>query len=470
MPEGGEVSRKRPDRDRILDLYGDIMSGEASLADFAEELQALQSDALLASMHAVTKATAAFAGGEMSQEEVEEVVREQADLHPNHPLFFYLCMSSAVQRGDEKEATGYAALAMIKARREREASGEDPLQGLVGEFRELESVLAGKDEACCSVLAYLDCGGHLVRHFLVEEMVGSGFRLRPQVLELALERGEEAMPVIISMLSALLGEFDPSDIPPGFVFLLRLVGHFKTLSALPVLAKALWGCVSVPLHETVLALAKVGSRYPDEVSRDMRRIVYNPWNGEARLGALEVLGLLGESEANRLFLEEELERLGPEDEDYDDMFSFLAHALLAASREEGTGLVRSALEKHRPTLDPGTVEFMEGHLREAESTGRGRLLTDAMEEDIRDLLDVFPPAPVAERRRTLTLAREEALEEEALKSLPDLSEVEKKLRTARDDPCPCGSGRKFRSCCLDRLTEMREILLHRQRKEEGEGA
>ena len=56
-----------------------------------------------------------------------------------------------------------------------------------------------------------------------------------------------------------------------------------------------------------------------------------------------------------------------------------------------------------------------------------------------------------------------------LQNLPALAEVEERLRTGRDEPCPCGSGRRFRNCCLAELRQMREMLLLRGEQAEARG-
>ena len=44
----------------------------------------------------------------------------------------------------------------------------------------------------------------------------------------------------------------------------------------------------------------------------------------------------------------------------------------------------------------------------------------------------------------------------ALKTLIDSTNMGKlkpaiaKIKTGRNDPCPCGSGRKFKRCCINR--------------------
>jgi len=462
-----EVGQEEQDRDRFSEILEDVKAGEASLEEYRLEMESALPASLLESMGEAAHAVVKYAAGEISLKKAESIARQQADLHPNHPFFFHMCMDYALQRGDELETDGYTALTKTKADRREEVTGEDFIAELDDVFVQRLSAIERADEDPFSVFTYLDGGSdHLLGHLLVEDILASESRLDSEVLALALRRADGIMPVILAMLGELLQEMSPSEIPAGFVFLLRIVGQLKPLDALPVLVEALNVCISVPLHETVLALTKIGSVYPDQVSKELRRVAINPAHGEARLGAVEVLGLLRDVPGNLQFLIEELQGLEPEDEFYRDMFTFLVSAVLSSSREEAYKAIDAALEHHRPFLDTRTIYLTMQYVKKRGPTKAGALLDNILDEDIRDLRDLYLPPEAAAVRRTLTLAREDALKKAMLESLPALSEVEEKLRTGRDEPCPCGSGKRFRRCCLDDLLEIRELLLAR---EEGEG-
>ena len=462
------MSKEDQENERLSELLEDVRSGEASLEEYAEELEAALPTSMLESMAEAARAVVAYAAGDISLKKVETIAREQADLHPNHPFFFHMCMDYALQRGDELESDGYTALTKTKADRREEISGEDFIAGLDEVFNARLSAIERADEDPYSVFTYLGkSGDHLIGHLLVEDILASESHLDSRVLELAMRRGDKIMTVILAMLDELLQEFSPGEIPAGFVFLLRIVGYLKTLDALPVLVEALDTCISIPLHETVLALTKIGSDYPEQVSKEMRRVAINPAYGEARLGAIEVLGLLRETPGNLQFLVEELGGLEPEDEFYRDMFTFLVSAVLSSSHEAAFEAVESALERNRPFLDTRTIYLTMQYLKKHGPTKAGTLLDNILDEDIYGLRDLYLPPEIAVQRRTLTLAREDALKQAMLDNLPPLSEVEEKLHTGREEPCPCGSGKKFRRCCLDHLLEMRELLLAREAAGEG---
>ncbi|MEW6554672.1 MAG: SEC-C domain-containing protein [Actinomycetota bacterium] len=448
--------------DHFSEMLEDLKAGETSITEYTQELEAALPSSLLDSFALVSACIGRFAAGEITLEEAEKEVREQADLHPGHPFFFHMCMTYALQRGDELEADGYTALIRAKADRREEITGEDFIAGLDEVFTERLERIEQADRDPYSAFTYIYGGGeHLLKHLLVEEVLASEASLDPAVLELTLERSPQTTPVIIYTLQELLEEARPSDIPAGFVFLLRILGETRPIAALPVLLAGLDRCVSLPLHETVLALAKLGSAYPEQVSDALRRLVINPDKGETRLAAIEVLGMLQQQAGNLQFLMEELGRLGTEDDFHRDVFTFLVSAILSSSLREGYAAVDAALEEQRAYLDTRTIFLTMQYLKKRDRTKAGSLLANVLAEDVRDLLDLYPPPHIAAKRRTLTLAREDALREAMLGDLPDLSEVEERLRAKKDEPCTCGSGKKFRNCCQPRLLEMREMLLER---------
>ncbi|MEW6553734.1 MAG: SEC-C metal-binding domain-containing protein [Actinomycetota bacterium] len=298
---------------------------------------------------------------------------------------------------------------------------------------------------------------------LAEEILRSCLEIEEEVLTLALERGERLIPIAIAMCADLLAEIEPDLLPDGFVFLLRLIGCHKPRQALPVLMLALEGCCGEELHETVLALAKLGSLYPDEVSAGLRRVAGDPAYGEARLAAVEALGLLGREAGNGGFLREMLLGLDPEDPFYNDMFIFIVQALVSSGGEEVGEVIGAALSEHHSFLDEAAAAFARESLAGRDSTGLGCRLEGFVDEDMADLREFELDFEIDRLRSTMTREREEDLElipEEDEEWLPDLGWVEEQLRTGRNDPCPCGSGSKFKKCCLPRLEELRDILLY----------
>jgi hypothetical protein len=170
------------------------------------------------------------------------------------------------------------------------------------------------------------------------------------------------------------------------------------------------------------------------------------------------------------FLREALRGLDAKDPDYHNMFLFLVQALASSGYEEATEIIGAALEKHRPFLPGDAAAFAREFLKDPGFPGLGCRLEDFVEEDISNLMELELDFDVDRRRSTMTREREEELEsveEEDGEWMPDSGWVEEQLRTGRNEPCPCGSGLKFKKCCLPRLEELRDVLA-RGEFEEGE--
>lgn len=457
---GGEEREDLPE----LDLLDRIRSQPASLANFEEELEALLPYSILTSAAKVDIALKKQGEGEMTPEEVEKVIREQTDLHPLHPFLFEICQSYAIARMDELEILGYTALTMLKSERMMALSPEGYAEEIPDAFKGLQE-LVEKNEELLTVFPYLEEGGdHLVNHFLIEDILTCELEIKEEELRLVLERGEQIVPILIAACRDMMSEMDGDSLPVEFDYLLRLIGHFKPIEALPALMLALEECCGQPLHETVLALAKLGSDYPEEVSAELRDLAGNVEYGESRLAAIETIGILGGFPGNTEFLREALEKLDPNDPDYIDMFIFLIQALASSGHDKKVEMISAALEKHRPFFTPGGWAFFDDFVGN-QSFSLSCRLEDLLEEDICDLRELELDDEVHDRRATMTQAREEALEEAEEDQLPDLPWVEEQLRTGGDEPCPCGSGVTLKKCCLPRLEELRDILMDAEKIE-----
>ena len=469
---GGAAGEEELEDPCARDLLEKIQSGGAPLARFKDELDALMPNSILAAAAAVDMAVEKHGKGEMTWEDAEKVIRDQADLHPLHPFLFEMCLSYALPRMDELEIMGYTALTIIKSDRFEELTGESYIDGMAEAFQEIVELVGDSDDLL-EAFPYIEKGGdHLVNHFLVEDILESDWEMDERELKLVLERSERVMPVVIAMCGDLLDEMDADLLPYGFVYLLRFIGCLKPREALPVLMQSLEGCRGEPLHETVLALAKLGSLYPEEVSGRLRDVAGDPAYLEVRLAAIEALGLLGREAGNIEFLREALRGLDPEDPCYHDMFVFLVQALASSGHEETAEMIGAALEKHRPFIPDDTAAFAREFLEDPGFMGLGCRLEDFVEEDISDLRELELDFDVDRRRSTLTREREEEMSpvtDEDEEWLPDLDWVEEQLRTGRNEPCPCGSGLKFKKCCLPRLRELRGFLVRGEPEEDEPG-
>lgn len=58
------------------------------------------------------------------------------------------------------------------------------------------------------------------------------------------------------------------------------------------------------------------------------------------------------------------------------------------------------------------------------------------------------PAVVDKLKGLIEHKKEEQLEKERLASMPKQPFIREEPRVGRNDPCPCGSGKKYKKCCL----------------------
>ena len=71
-------------------------------------------------------------------------------------------------------------------------------------------------------------------------------------------------------------------------------------------------------------------------------------------------------------------------------------------------------------------------------------MTDEIKEDtVRGVLSVVPAAAPGERRQVATVTGIGANS----KSRASREPIKKGAKVGRNDPCPCGSGKKYKKCC-----------------------
>lgn len=63
----------------------------------------------------------------------------------------------------------------------------------------------------------------------------------------------------------------------------------------------------------------------------------------------------------------------------------------------------------------------------------------------------IPSQEVVDKLRLLvTRKKEEQAERERLATMPRQPFVREEPRVGRNDPCPCGSGKKYKKCCMNK--------------------
>ncbi len=450
--------------ERLNEIIVGLKSGKLKAEDCTEEIEKLAGPRFgsLSALVGADNLHDRYDAGEISAADALAAAQGYADDYPTVPILFLYCSFYAHELEDTLESLGYLALYRLKSAQIEEFSDfgrqpewEDMMQPLFARL--------GKDEELLTVWPYLEEGcDHLVNHFLVQEITAGILDPGRDWIDVILDRFKELEPLLVSMLEdqLRLADITACDAPAGLHTLIALVGCLKSPEALPVLAHALTMCVGDPLNEALLALAKLGSVYAEDVSGELREIAGGEEYGEIRMAAVDALGLLHDASGNQDFLRGMLAawRLGDMDDDH--IFRFLAHALLATREEAAVQAVASALERYRRELDDDTVFFTEDYLEHYRDMQLGPRLADILPEGPEDFLRWPPSDLYRERRCTLTLQREDALaaEEEERDYYYDLDTVEMFMHKGRNEPCVCGSGLKFKKCCLPHYEELRERL------------
>ena len=459
---------------RLLTLLGMLKDGTITPEACAEAVEELTGESLprISVLLVAEGVMEKVKQGEIGVVEAEERLRDLSNRHPALPLPFLCLGYLAMQKGELLKGFGYLALYKLK----NECIKEPPT---FGRDTEMEKGLRGveflweEELELLSVWPYLGkvCD-HLEDHFLLQMLADDTYVLEEDLVELLLEREERLWPIMIALLHDYLEmiAYDIS-IPPSRMDLVEaLLATREDLDLVPLFLDALDVFAGGALNEAILALARLGARYPREVSLELRERARDPEAGEIRLAAVDTLGILVGKRGNLAFLSRMLENLSSgrkEVERADELFAFLCHAILRSRGERAKDVVREALASCRRSLKEGTLEFVEDCLAHHARVRLGPSLRDITVQDVEDLLFCWYDFPFRVRRATLTLRREISVQEEKMAEMPavSLQAVEDLLRKGHNEPCFCGSGLKFKKCCLRRLEEMRAGLL---KDKEGE--
>lgn len=450
MADAGSDEEKA---NRLLELISSIEAGEITASEAAKQFASIDDQSTVASIVATNKAVEELENGEIGTDEAEKLLHSQADLHPTASPIFLACSLLASKMERQVDLTGYVALAKIKSDRYMTEEISRHTYASEGAFTKLVDAFE-KKPALLSKDFYLKAGAgdHVIDHFLVQELADSDTVLDPDTLKQVLERKGGIEPILIGMLRDLLGP--QLAVAPSFTLTqpIKILGHWKSLDALPYLLKALNLCVTDQLQEAMIALVKLGSEYPEEVSSGLTGIIKNPKYEDGRFAAVEALGFLWSKEDNLDFLAESISSLDRKDPLFNGMFSFLAQSLLMTGQEEAAKKLSKVIKKDKSKLDKGLVEKMGKTLElfDPQEDNRLERLTDE------DIYGICCKQPDKSWRTTMTLRRERRLAEEA--GAAKISRIEELLKTGKSKPCPCGSGNKFQDCCLPKLEAQKKMM------------
>jgi hypothetical protein len=264
-----------------------------------------------------------------------------------------------------------------------------------------------------------------------------------RVVEALARQGDKDTERILDLLGQKVEDFETDPMTWLEIFLVELAGAMRLERAIPLVVRKLHECGEVLSEECVEALGKIGTDAAAEAVTE--GWLESEW--DYRLYATSALEKIHSDTTVGKCLE-----LLPQDKDL-DIRTKLADALLGRFAGEGIAAVREMVL--RRSYDPSNSDLMRKLV--AVSTALGV---------------TFPEHPVWKRESEERLARQERrmkemrgfLQAPAQPALPPKPAparddyLERKpapfLRTekpvGRNDPCPCGSGKKFKKCCMGR--------------------
>jgi hypothetical protein len=300
-------------------------------------------------------------------------------------------------------------------------------QELMSQFRERLELLSWDADRCWAELERLaDEGKGKVNVNQVN------YARALHVLEALARQGEGYTDRILSLLGQTIEDYEDNPMAWMECFLVALAGEMRLQPAIPHLVRRLHEEGEILHEECLRALAKIGT---DEAAR----LLADGFPGAEwhyRLYASDALGNVHSDVAVQRILD-----LLPA-EQKDDIRSNLGHSLLANFATEAVEVVRQMVldRSYDPMMTdlPADlvaackvmdVPFPEMAAWEKEAEEKAR----TVEARMRELEE--PPPP----KRPPALPRPVPVTHPFLKP-------EKKV--GRNDPCPCGSGKKFKHCCL----------------------
>jgi hypothetical protein len=309
---------------------------------------------------------------------------------------------------------------------------------LAPEFQERLQLATWDADQCWKELERV-CAEGVGKQYASEVDFGHASR----VVEALARQGEKYVDRILALLAKKVEDFETDPMTWQEIFLVMLAGEMRLERAIPLVVKKLHECGEILSEQCVEALGKIGTDAAAEaVAEGWLDAVW-----DYRLYATSALETIHADTTVRKCLE-----LLPRDKDL-DIRTKLADALLGQFADEGIDPVREMVQ--RRDYDPMSSDLMRKLV--AVSTALGVS---------------FPEHPLWKRKAEEKLARQERrmkemrgfLQAPAKPPLPpkpapardDFLErkpapfLRSEKQVGRNDPCPCGSGKKFKKCCMNR--------------------
>jgi hypothetical protein len=311
---------------------------------------------------------------------------------------------------------------------------------LASEFRERLCLFTWDADQCWNELERI-CAEGIGKNHPSDVDFGHASR----VVEALARQGEMYVERILDLLGKEVEDFETDPMTWLEIFLVELAGEMRVGPAVPLIVKKLHACGDVLSEACVEALGKIGTEAAAEaVTGGWLEAVW-----DYRLYATSALEKIHSDTTVRKCLE-----LLPQDKDL-AIRTKLADALLGQFADEGVEPVRDMVQRRAYDRAGGDlmsrlvavstvlgVTFPEYLIwkREAEEKWA------KVERRMKEMCGFFraPAQPALPPKSAPAKEREDSLER---KPAPFLRA---KKQVGRNDPCPCGSGEKFKKCCMGR--------------------
>ncbi len=296
----------------------------------------------------------------------------------------------------------------------------------------------------------------------IRAFASAGHDLPRDAMRWALDNWAEAAPGLLGVLERFVDGTDRSEeAANALFFILHLAGERRETRAF------------APLCRLAKDAGAIDAVLGDGVTTTLARIMISTYDGDldtlkgvieaegadeyTRAGALEVLAYLAATgrvarEEAEAYLVRLYDALRPQHESFVWSGWVLAVGLLGL--EALSDLVRRAFG--RGLIDPAVMRYE--HFRQ----DLGRTLADPermagfrhdniapLEDAVGELSRWYAFSDAAKQDRARQIAREVAGVEPRALQLPAVNPFK---GVGRNDPCPCGSGKKFKKCCLLRAS------------------
>jgi hypothetical protein len=262
-----------------------------------------------------------------------------------------------------------------------------------------------------------------------------------RVVDALARQGKSYVDRILDLLGKEIEDYDNDPMSWMEIYLVMLAGEMRLEQAIPLIVKKLHDMGEVLSEQCVDALGKIGTDAAAEaVTDDWLESVW-----DYRLYATSALEKIHSDATVRKCLE-----LLPQDKD-PDIRTKLADALLGQCAEEAIEPIREMVQKRE--YDATMTDLM-GRLV-AVSTVLGvtfpeypvwkREVEERREKHERKMKEMhsFLQAPIPAPTPKVPVSKERH-------GVPErkVSFMHSEKHVGRNDPCPCGSGKKFKKCCM----------------------